>query len=40
MSEGRTRVVHNSQADNSDVTVENGLLRHNGQPTPWFSKCR
>jgi hypothetical protein len=38
-SEGRTRVVHNSRADNSDVTVENGVLRHNGQPTPWFSKC-
>jgi hypothetical protein len=39
-SEGRTRVIYNSRTDNSDVTVENGVLRHNGQPTPWFSKCR
>jgi hypothetical protein len=39
-SEGRTRVVYNSRTDNSDVTVEDGILRHNGRPTPWFSKCR
>lgn len=39
-SEGRTRVIYNSRTDNSEVTVENGILRHNGRPTPWFSKCR
>jgi hypothetical protein len=39
-SGGRTRVVYNSRSDNSDVSVENGILRHNGRPTPWFSKCR
>jgi hypothetical protein len=36
--EGRVRVVHNA-GPGGDVTVENGALRHNGQPTPWLSKC-
>jgi len=39
-AEGRVRVVYNSRPDNTDVTVENGVLRHNGQPTPWSQKCR
>ena len=39
-AEGRVRVVYNSRSDNSDVTVENGVLRHNGQPTPWSQRCR
>jgi hypothetical protein len=34
------RVVYKSRSDNSDVTVENGVLRHNGQPTPWSQRCR
>jgi len=38
-SEGRTRVMYN-RGSKGDVSVENGVLRHNGQPTPWFSKCR
>jgi hypothetical protein len=39
-SAGRTRVVYNSRTDNSDVSVADGVLRHNGRPTPWFNKCR
>ena len=38
--ESRIRVFYNSRPDNTDVTVENGVLRHNGQPTPWSQKCR
>jgi hypothetical protein len=38
-SEGRTRVMYN-RGSKGDVSVERGVLRHNGQPTPWFNKCR
>ncbi len=38
-SEGRVRVVYN-RGPGGDVSVENGVLKHNGQPTPWTSRCR
>ena len=36
--EGRVRVIYN-RGPNDDVSVENGILKHNGQPTPWSSRC-
>ncbi|MFO0987704.1 MAG: hypothetical protein U1F37_10085 [Alphaproteobacteria bacterium] len=35
----RMRAMHN-RGSGGDVTVENGIFKHNGQPTPWQSKCR
>jgi len=29
-----------NRGPNDDITVENGIFRHNNQPTPWQSKCR
>ncbi len=37
-SDGRTRVMYN-RGSKGDVSVENGVLRHNGRPTPWQHKC-
>jgi hypothetical protein len=37
-SEGRVRVMFN-RGPGGEVSVENGILRHNGQPTAWWSKC-
>jgi hypothetical protein len=37
-SEGRVRVMYN-RGPAGDVTVENGVLKHNGQATPWSQKC-
>jgi hypothetical protein len=36
---GRIRAWYN-RGPNNDVTVDNGIFRHNGQPTPWQYKCR
>jgi len=35
----RMRAMHN-RGSRGDVTVENGIFKHNGQPTPWQFKCR
>lgn len=35
----RMRAMSNRGAG-GDVTVENGLFKHNGRPTPWQQKCR
>lgn len=35
----RMRAVYNRGAG-GDVTVENGVFKHNGRPTPWQFKCR
>lgn len=37
--QGRMRAMDN-RGSSGDVTVENGLFKHNGQPTPWQYKCR
>ena len=36
---GRIRAWYN-RGPGGDTTVENGIFRHNGQPTPWQFKCR
>ncbi len=35
----RMRAMFNRGAG-GDVTVENGVFKHNGRPTPWQHKCR
>jgi hypothetical protein len=35
----RMRAMYNRGAG-GDVTVENGVFKHNGMPTPWQFKCR
>lgn len=35
----RMRAMYN-RGSSGDVTVENGIFKHNGQPTPWQYKCR
>jgi hypothetical protein len=35
----RMRAMFNRGAG-GDVTVENGIFKHNGRPTPWQFKCR
>ena len=35
----RMRAMYN-RGSGGDVTVENGIFKHNGQPTPWQYKCR
>lgn len=35
----RMRAMFNRGAG-GDVTVENGMFKHNGRPTPWQFKCR
>ena len=37
--ENRMRAMYNRGAG-GDVTVENGIFKHNGRPTPWQYKCR
>ena len=37
--QGRVRAMYN-RGSNGDVTVENGIFKHNGDPTPWQYKCR
>jgi len=36
---GRIRALYN-RGPSGDLTVENGLFKHNGQQTPWQYKCR
>ena len=36
---GRIRAWFN-RGPSGDITVENGILRHNSEPTPWQYKCR
>lgn len=35
----RVRAMHN-RGSGGDVTVEDAIFKHNGQPTPWQYKCR
>jgi len=37
--QGRMRAMYN-RGSGGDITVENGIFKHNGQPTPWQYKCR
>ena len=37
--QSRMRAMYNRGSD-GDVTVENGIFKHNGRPTPWQFKCR
>ena len=37
-SDRGVRVVYN-RGPAGDVTVEDGILKHNGRPTPWTQKC-
>jgi len=37
--QNRMRAMYN-RGSGGDITVENGIFKHNGQPTPWQYKCR
>lgn len=37
--QGRIRAMFN-RGPNNDISVNNGIFRHNSQPTPWQYKCR
>lgn len=37
--QGRMRAMYN-RGSGGDITVEKGIFKHNGQPTPWQYKCR
>ena len=38
-SDSRIRAMY-SRGPQGEVTVENGIFRHHGQPTPWQHQCR